>query len=126
AVDDLFERLCSCRVARRGLDAVHLGEHHLGSRLEGRGTLAARQGREQREGRELAGSGHQNAYPSLRRATHTAAAKPARSSIQNRGSRTSATANCAGGWAEATRIVVSAAGAAAAPAGAAGPASARR
>src|SRR6185436_2989913 len=104
AVDDLFERLGSGCVARRDLDAVHLGEHHLGARLEGRGTLAARQGREQREGGELAGAAHQNAYPSLRRATHTAAAAPARSSSQSFGSGVSTTANWPGaGVAVATR-----------------------
>src|SRR6185369_2556986 len=126
AVDDLLERLGSGCVARRDLDAVHLGHHHLGSRLESRGTLAARQGREQREGGELAGAAHQNAYPSLRRATHTAAATPARSSIHSRGSRASATANWAGAWVEAaTRTVVSAGGTAARLA-APVPASARR
>src|SRR5262249_31927131 len=122
AVDDLFERLGG-RVARRDLDAVHLGDHDLGSGLESRGALAADQGREQCEGRELAGSAHQNAYPSLRRATHTAAARPARSSIQSRGSRASATANWGeGGVDAATRTVLSAALAGARPA-APGPAS---
>src|SRR5688572_11333615 len=110
AVDDPFERLRAAAVARRDLGAVHLGHHERRAGPEGRGALAAARG--ERRGRypeQNAGAQHHSMYPSRRRATHTAAAKPERRSSPSCGSRASATENCALAGAVATRIGASAA-----------------